>query len=65
MNQTDGEMLKYLAHWMQKTGTFGNALRIAIDLDDYDEFPPTMRAMVACTGASVADGNIPVRSMDS
>jgi hypothetical protein len=40
MNQTDGEMLKYLAALdAEKPETFGDALRIAIDLDDYERVP--------------------------
>ena len=37
MNQTDGEMLKYLAALeVEQPDTFSGALKIAIDLDDYE-----------------------------
>lgn len=40
MNQTEGEMLKYLAALdAEKPETFGEALRIATDLDDYERVP--------------------------
>jgi hypothetical protein len=40
MNQTDSEMLKYLAALdAEKPETFSDALRIAIDLDDYERVP--------------------------
>ncbi|MFA7034628.1 MAG: antirestriction protein ArdA [Bacteroidales bacterium] len=40
MNQTDGELLKYLAALeVERPGTFTAALNIAIDLDDYEAVP--------------------------